>query len=54
MHYGHSSYRTNNYYLTPDKAKVGLDKVLFATHPEVFTHTTIKTGEFIKRHKANK
>ena len=54
MHYGHLSYHNNNYYLTPDRAKVGLDKVLFATHPEVFTHTTIKTGKFIKRHKANK
>lgn len=54
MHYGHLSYHNKNHYLTPDRAKVGLDKVLFATHPEVFTHTTIKTGELIKRHKANK
>jgi len=54
MHYGQYAYNTKNHYLTPDRAKVGLDKVLFATHPEVFTHTTIKTGEFIKRHKANK
>ena len=51
MHYGQYAYNTKNHYLTPDRAKVGLDKVLFATHPEVFTHTTIKTGEFIKRHK---
>jgi hypothetical protein len=54
MHYGQYAYNTKNHYLTPDRAKVAMDKVLFATHPEVFIHTTIKTGELIKQHKANK